>query len=229
MLAVGMASACLCLAHITVQAQVRILPLGDSVTSSYSPHDSYRYWLWHKLITNGFNVNFVGTQIGVASGSPTDTDFDMNHEGHPGWTTTDGLENIDAIMAATQPDIVLLDLGANDVLTGSPVTNAVEGLRELIEHMRAANPNIIVLVAEPTPYIGTDSKLMSKLASAIGHMAKTENQPGSQVIAVNLYGGFSVRRDTFDGMHPDQSGEIKISNRFFKVLRRKTVLGSLSG
>ncbi len=66
-------------------------------------------------MTAGFNVNFVGTQSGVADGTPANTNFDQNHEGHPGWMTQDALDNIDAIAATTQPDIVLIDLGSNDI------------------------------------------------------------------------------------------------------------------
>src|SRR5262245_1456626 len=224
MLVVGMASACLCLTQNSVQAQVRILPLGDSVTSSFGPHSSYRYWLWHKLTDNGFNVDFVGTQFGVADGVPENPDFDQDHEGHPGWTTTDGLNNVDSIAAATQPDIVLLDLGANDVIQGVPIPTIIAQLKLIIEHLRAANPNVKVLVAEPTPYVGENSRQMSKLKGAISHMAKVENQPGSKVCAVNLFGGFSVRSDTFDGMHPDESGENKIANRFYGALRKMQII-----
>jgi lysophospholipase L1-like esterase len=224
MLVVGLASACLCLAEKTVQAQVRILPLGDSVTSSFSPHDSYRRPLWQKLTSAGFNVEFVGTQNGVADGPPADTDFDMNHEGHPGWTTMDGLSHVDSIAAATQPDIVLLDLGANDVIQGVPIPTIIDQLKQIIDHLRAANPNVKVLVAEPTPYIGSNSRQMSKLKGAIGNMAKHESQPGSKVKAVNLFGGFSVGSDTFDGMHPNDSGEKKIANRFFSALKSMAIM-----
>src|SRR5580765_1323778 len=134
MLVVGLASACLCFTQKTVQAQVRILPFGDSVTASVSPHNSYRFWLWHKLTDNGFNVDFVGTQNGVADGAPANPDFDMDHEGHPGWTTMDGLIHVDSIAAATQPDIVLLDLGANDVIQGVPIPTIIAQLKEIIAH-----------------------------------------------------------------------------------------------
>src|SRR6185503_14232817 len=90
----------MCFAMFTAQAQTRILPLGDSVTSSFAPHSSYRYWLWHELVDAGYNVDFVGSQQGVADGTPDKTDYDQDHEGHPGWTTQDGVDNIDSIAAA---------------------------------------------------------------------------------------------------------------------------------
>jgi acyl-CoA thioesterase I len=210
------ASACMCFAALTVDAQTRILPLGDSVTSSFVPHSSYRYRLWHKLVNAGFNVDFVGTRNGVEGGIPDNSNFDMDHEGHPGWTTQDGLDNIDAIVAATQPDMVLLDLGGNDVLEGVPLVTTVENLTAIIDHLRAANPNIRIVLAQSTPYQGQNAKRMSKLRAAVRRIARTH----SRVWTVNLYGGFSVRKDTFDGTHPDDSGERKIAKAYFGLLKK---------
>ncbi len=204
----------------SAHAQTRILPLGDSVTSSFAPHSSYRYWLWHYLTDRGFLVDFVGTQRGVADGAPANTDFDQDHEGHPGWQTADALNAIDSIANATRPDIVLMDLGANDVMEGVPLTDTIANLQAIIEHLRAENPNIVVLLAEPTPFEGENRRNMSKLKGAINHLAHVENQPNSRVIAVNLFGGFSTRKDTFDGTHPDDSGEQKIAKRFYAALKK---------
>lgn len=214
------AGAFMAFAMVTSQAQTRILPLGDSVTSSFSPNSSYRYWLWHDLVNAGFNVDFVGTQYGVADGPAGNPDFDQDHEGHPGWTTQDGLENIDSIIAATQPDIVLLDLGANDVQEGFPMSTIESNLEGIIEHLKAANPNIVILLADPTPYRGPNSSRMSKLKGVISRVATLENQPGSSVLIVNLFGGFNVRKDTSDGMHPNEIGEQFIAQRFFAALQR---------
>jgi lysophospholipase L1-like esterase len=204
----------------TASAQTRILPLGDSGTSSFAPHSSYRYWLWQYLVNAGLNVNFVGTQRGVAGGVPTNTDFDQDHDGHPGWTTQDALANIDRIASATRPDIVLVDLGDNDVMEGVPMQNTVSNLEQIIERLRAVNPNVIILLGQPTPYIGPNHKNVSKLKGAIGKIAKAQNQPESPVMKVNLCSGFNVRKDTFDGMHPDESGEQKIAYKFFAALMK---------
>jgi acyl-CoA thioesterase I len=201
-------------------AQTRIMPLGDSVTSSFAPHTSYRFWLWQALIATGHNVDFVGTQHGVAEGEPGNEEFDQDHEGYPGWMTIDALEVIDSLAAADQPDIVLLDLGSNDVLEGIPLSETLTNLSLIIDHLRAANPNIVILLAQPTPYVGPNSRDMSKLKGALGKLAKQKRLPESPVIAVNLFGGFNVRKDTFDGVHPDESGEQKIAKKFFTALRK---------
>jgi len=66
----------------------RIMPLGDSITESFAPYDSYRYYLWTSLQNSGFrDIDFVGSQHGVLGGEPANENFDQDHEGHPGWTT----------------------------------------------------------------------------------------------------------------------------------------------
>jgi len=207
-------------AEMNATAQVRILPLGDSDTSSFAPHSSYRYWLWHRLVDAGFNVDFVGSQHSVVGGVPANADFDQDHEGHPGWATPDVLENINSIAAATQPDIVLIDLGANDVISGVPLETTTENFILIIQRLRAVNPQVTILLAQTPPFEGQDKVAMRLLRRAIRSVAKRENTRESRVYVVNLFGGFSVKKDTFDGMHPDESGEQKIAKRFFKVLRR---------
>lgn len=213
-------TACLCAAAFTAPAQTRILPLGDSVTSSFAPHSSYRYWLWHALIDSGYNVDFVGTQHGVTGGEPANADFDQDHEGHTGWTTSDALFVIDSIANATHPDIVLLDLGSNDVADEIPLENIVANLHEIIQHLRAVNPNVVILMARSTPSVGDNGRAMSRLRSAVKKVAKSETQPGSKVIAVNLSGGFNAKKNTFDGMHPNEVGEQKIARKYYRVLRK---------
>ena len=61
------AGACVCLGGLSANAQVRILPYGDSVTTFGSaPESSYRYWLYTDLTDAGFNFPpdfvFVGTE-----------------------------------------------------------------------------------------------------------------------------------------------------------------------
>src|SRR5579864_9174333 len=75
-LALLTAIACIRLASLTVDAQVNILPLGDSVTSrGAAPESSYRYYLYADLTNAGYQFSdvggplaFVGTQSGCQDG-----------------------------------------------------------------------------------------------------------------------------------------------------------------
>ncbi|HYG22368.1 MAG TPA: GDSL-type esterase/lipase family protein [Verrucomicrobiae bacterium] len=215
-----LALAVVCLLPASLAGQTRILPLGDSVTSSFAPNSSYRYWLWTILTRRGFDVDFVGTQWGVAGGSPGNTDFDQHHEGHPGWTTSDLLFSIESIAAATVPDIVLLDIGSNDVLEGIPASETRNNLVSIIDELRAVNPAVIVLLAQTTPYAGQSKRGMSMLKAAVKSACKIQKRSGGRVGIVNLAASFSVKRDTIDGVHPNVRGEQKIAVRYFNVLRK---------
>src|SRR5690606_21597128 len=171
-------------------AQVRILPLGDSVTSSFSPQSSYRYWLWQYLNTAGYDVDFVGTRWGVEGGGPGNPDFDQHHDGHAGWNSQDGVFNINSIAASTVPDVVLLDLSSNDILDGIPPENSLENLVAMMEALRAVNPDVIILLAQPTPFLGQNKRAMSKLRGAIKKSLKIEKKAGLRVYMVNLAGSF---------------------------------------
>lgn len=213
----------------TGRAQVRIMPFGDSVTSDgSSPESSYRYWLWTYMQQAGFNAVFTGSQYGVSDGTPANSNFDQRHEGHPGWTTQDGLDNIGWI-AAESPDIVLLDLGSNDVEQGMDLKTTTANLEQIIEAFRNVNPNVIIIISDPAPWVVNtgnrqsdhqEKSQMSKLKGAVNRAFKAEKRAGANIIKVNQWSGFNARRDTKDGMHPNVQGEQKIARKYFRALQR---------
>jgi acyl-CoA thioesterase-1 len=205
------------------QAVVRIMPLGDSITASMNGQASYRYWLWKKLVTAGASVDFVGSQKGVSFGTPRFSDFDQNHEGHTGWTTSQVIPNVTTWTRAARPDLVLLDLGANDVVQGRPSQNIIMQLKIIVVLLRAVNPNVKVLLAKLTPMVGFESQV-AELNSQIGPLAMQLNRPGSQVMVVDLASGFDLDADVGDGVHPTEAGEKLIANRFYRLILPMLVL-----
>jgi acyl-CoA thioesterase-1 len=211
---------------------INIMPMGDSVTSRGStPESSYRYWLWQKLLAAGFtDIDFVGNQSGVSDGAPANTDFDQDYEGggsdNDAWGTEDGIEHIGDANSRS-PDIVLLDLGSNDynpdVDLNSNIAQIQANLETIINGLAAANPNIIVLLAKPTPFETTDrgeKKFMSKLASGMSKVARDEKKAGVNVTTVGLFGSFNARKDTVDGTHPNVLGEQRIASKYFSALKK---------
>jgi lysophospholipase L1-like esterase len=224
-LALFVLSAGFCLACASASA-VTIMPFGDSVTANGSnPESSYRYWLYTSLTNAGYDVDFVGSKWGVQDGSPANDGFDQNFEGGDGWTSEDGVNNISWIAAQT-PDIVLLDLGANDIGQAWETADlgvTTTNLMEIVEGFRALNPNVVVVMAQPTRWITTDpneKKAMSRLGSAVAKAAKYEKKAGANVRVVGLAGGFSPTKDTKDGVHPNLRGEQKIARKYFSAIRR---------
>lgn len=90
---------------------VRIMPLGDSITGSPG---CWRALLWNNLQNAGYtNIHFVGTQPPQGCGIP----YDGANEGHGGALATNivSLNELPGWLSATNPDIVLMHLGTNDV------------------------------------------------------------------------------------------------------------------
>jgi hypothetical protein len=206
-----------------VCAQTRIMPLGDSITEAETGHASYRYWLWHELVDGGFDVDFVGTMNGVRGGPPLYEDFDQNHEGHWGWRADEVLAFIPTWAAAAQPEVVLMHLGHNDLWQGQGVDSTIDDLSGIVGELRSVVPNITVLLAQVIPGSGAAFDEIPDLNAAIAQLAGQLDTPWSRVIAVDHWTGFDPTTDTYDGTHPNEVGERKVSRRWVSAL--VTVLG----
>ncbi len=211
----------------------RILPLGDSITQSTLPHLSYRYNLWVKLIDSGFAFDFVGSLIDNAGSGGSNPGnwplyknvFDQNHEGHSGNRTDEILASLSGWMQGYTPDIVLLHIGTNDVLQSRQTQLAVTDIKAIIDTLRAKNPSIIVLLAKILPITPSDphAPLISQLNMAISGIVSEKNTPDSRVIAVDQNTGFDVATDTYDGVHPNATGEEKMAKKWFDALQLFTL------
>lgn len=198
---------------------VRIMPLGDSITQANARHNSYRRPLWLKLSQAGHRVDFVGSTRKHLGGPPPKQDFDLDHEGHWGWRVDEVLQQIEAWSRKAQPEIVLVHLGTNDLASGEPTDAVVGEVRSLIQTLRQVNPRVKVLVAELIPLEGSDPQFQ-QFNAQVRQLAAEMTAPESPVIAVDQFTGFDVKQDTYDGCHPNESGEKKMADRWFTALTK---------
>ena len=197
---------------------IKIMPLGDSITQSDSKHNSYRRNLWQKLGAGGYNVDFVGSQTKHCCwGSPPNPDFDLNHEGHWGWRTDQILDKIDQWAVVYKPDIVLIHLGHNDIFKGDSIHSTINELGDIINILRSHNTKVVVLLAQLIP-THPQSDSISKLNAEIPKLARSKSTVESPVIIVNQDDGFCANLDTYDGVHPNGSGEEKMANQWYKAI-----------
>jgi hypothetical protein len=195
---------------------LRIMPLGDSITEAADGGASYRYWLQKDLEGAHIRFDFVGSQHGVYGGAARFADFDHDHEGHWGWTTGQVLEHIDAWAASARPDVALVHLGTNDVVRDPAVIP--RNLAGIITALRKANPRVAVLLARLIPMRGFAAKL-GPVEESIERVAREQTTPDSPVAIVRQDEGFDVDADTYDGLHPNESGERKMAKRWFEAIR----------
>jgi hypothetical protein len=193
----------------------KIMPLGDSITASRTPHASYRYYLWRLLQDGGqTNVDFVGSQSGVTEGPPLYPDFDQHHEGHWGWRADEIAATIGGWAATHQPDIVLIHLGTNDLGQGEDVSSTLDDLRQIVLRLREQRPGVIVLLAQLIPRAGSAGDAIESLNAQIPALVAELNTPQSPVARVDQWTGMDEAADLYDGTHPNDAGERKMASQW---------------
>lgn len=198
---------------------VRIMPLGDSITQANRDRNSYRRPLWKSLEAEGFDVDFVGSLRDNHLGPPPNPDFDLDHEGHWGWTADEVLAEIPTWAAAHLPDVVLLQLGTNDVLRGQSLDGTVSELAGIVAALRAARPGVTVLMARLTPFDGPENARIAAFNELIPGLVARLDDPASPVIEVDQFTAIDPVADTVDGLHPNAAGEARIAERWLESLR----------
>jgi len=204
----------------TDKPPIRIMPLGDSITQGAADTGSYRKPLWKLLTINNQTIDFVGS---LKSNYPytrsARSDFDMNHEGHWGWRTDEVLLKINGWAKKSTPDIVLLHLGSNDILQKQKNEATVKELRQIIIALRKHNPRIEIFLAQLIPManksLNRQVQDFNDLLPNMAQSVKTENSP---VHIVDQYEGFDAFKDTYDGVHPNESGIKKMALKWYKAL-----------
>ena len=194
---------------------VRIMPLGDSITQSVTPYNSYRYYLWHLLLSENYRVDFVGSRNGVGGGLPANPDFDMDHEGHAGWRADEILANIQAWAMQASPDAVLLHIGHNDLCQGQSIASTVVDIGGIVDVLRTVNPHIHILLAQLIASSDCGIPLLNaKLPALVADKTTAE----SPITLVDQYTGFDASTMTFDGTHPNAIGDLRMADRWFEKL-----------
>jgi lysophospholipase L1-like esterase len=160
---------------------LRILPLGDSITWGYingGGSNGYRERLLADLKSSGFTVDFVGTQ---KSGNMADKD----NQGHPGFTISQ-IRGVAGGGLASRPNVVLLHAGTNDLNRGNPASepdaDAPRRLGLLIDDVLKAVPNAVVIVA----------KIIPSKKSGLAASVRTFNNALPAIVAARVSRGSKV-------------------------------------
>lgn len=201
---------------------VRIMPLGDSITGSPG---CWRGLLWDQLDQAGHDVDFVGSLSQACA--PTGSDAD--HEGHGGYLITQSVENGDvrAWLELNTPDVLLMHFGTNDIWNDLPPAQVLDAYTATVADLRELNPDATILVAQIIP-LAPDSSFgcadcpqrTIDLNAEIPDWAATHSTDRSPIVVVDQWTGFDPVTDTYDGVHPDDEGNVKIAARWFEALDR---------
>jgi len=220
---------------------INILTLGNSITNGTEVYNSYRRALWKKLHEANYNFDMIGSwDKHHWGGEVPDPDFDMDHEGHSGWTAGHMFTppdwdikshgNIKEWLKEYSPDIVLVELGTNDVFQCRTADEVIKDFSELVSVLRAKNSRVKIFIASVLP-LGQKWSVQNLCNSApYGELINTLNKkiavfvPGvttkqSPVVLVDQFTGIDPVHHMYDDIHPNAEGERIVAERWFKAIR----------
>jgi len=206
----------------------RITLLGDSITGSTCGPQ----FLSKALIDHGkTNFTFVGSNLNNHSCNGASP---VQSEGHGGYLVTDLVgsgqhaSELPKWCESNQSDLVLMQFGTNDVWNDRSPSAILAAYSTVLSDLRAANPNVIVLVAQITPLNPTgcsacESRVAALNAQIPGWASKSSTAT-SPVSVVDLHSAFSAASFTpnstytADGVHPNVAGAQLIADKWYAAL-----------
>ena len=195
--------------------QLRVMPLGDSITLGLSIAGGYRAPLYQLLTNAGYSVDFIGTQTGNgAAGLP-----DSDHEGYSGFTIPAVNSILSCVFnAVVEPDVILLLLGVNDYRAGIDTAHATNRLEALIVRIANNWPNAKIIVASLTevnePY---NTQIQTTFNPFLPGICERQRGLGRQVYFTDMHSAVPLA-DMPDQLHPNQLGYNKMATNWFAAV-----------
>lgn len=220
---------------VSAADEVRIMPIGDSITFGYGEDGGYRKYLDYALNEKGIAFDMVGPE-GPDTASfnykGQSYRYDNNHAGYSGYTIKqqypipswgenglyEKLQSKDAIKNH-QPDIVLLIIGTNDMTANRAMSDCANDLHTLVDYMLADLPEESVIfmgsIPEFTAY-GGNAQRVANYNSTVKEVAESY---GDRVCFADVHGCLNGTADlASDNLHPSGAGYEKMGQFWAGVI-----------
>jgi acyl-CoA thioesterase-1 len=178
------------------QATQNILVFGDSLSAGYGiPRDAS----WVSLL-----------KIELRKSHPK---LDVVNASISGETTSGGLRRIGKALTDHKPQIVIIELGANDGLRGSTLGDTEKNLSTIIEQSRMANAKVILLGIQIPPNYGLDyAKKFHALYPILAKRYKVALVPF-------MLEGIPPEQFQADNLHPNAQAQAQILRNVLTALK----------
>ncbi|GGD12262.1 GDSL-type esterase/lipase family protein [Nocardioides daphniae] len=210
----------------------RIMVVGDSISQGSAGDFTWRYRLYTHLKASGVTPDMVGVRRHLfdnVADSQTGPDrmayvhpFDQDHAAWWGQRAADKVSQIQAEVQATQPHYLLLLMGINDVAADQDPTAA---LKQVIRNARAAKPDVRIVLGTLVPTEielqadRTDFRDLARAANfGIVDIRDTMSTTRSPIRLAFTRTDFDPALHTYDGVHPNSRGEVRIAAAFADAL-----------
>ena len=177
-----------------------ILFFGNSLTAGYGldPSESFPTLIQKRIDSLGYNYKVVNA-------------------GLSGETTAGGNTRIEWVLERQPVDIFVLELGANDGLRGINPEETRRNLKEIIEKVRAANPDVEIILAGMLvpPSMGQDYS--QKFSRVFPEVAEEKNVELIPFLLEDVAGERDLNQA--DGIHPTAEGQKIVAENVWAVLK----------
>lgn len=182
-------------------AQQTILVFGDSLSAGYG---IARAQAWPSLLQH--ELAQTHPQYAVVNASIS------------GETTAGGRSRINAVLREHHPAIVLLELGANDGLRGTPLETSEANLAYIIKQCTASGARVLLLGMQLPPNYGSD------YATQFKAMYPKLAQRSHSALVPFLLEGVTPEQFQADNLHPVAAAQSRILQNVLQ--RLKGMLGT---
>ncbi|MFI8349935.1 GDSL-type esterase/lipase family protein [Streptomyces sp. NPDC085596] len=218
---------------------LRFMPVGDSMTIGSAGEHTWRYRLWqHLRSTYGDPFQIVGPREALydqATGEAgsyeyADPDFPRAHLA--GWG--EGWQHMAPLIGEAvrghRADILLVSLGLIDLGFYTNAEQTADNVRAFVAAAREAHPRVRMVLLPVIPNIRAqeDAPFAEQVDLFNALLAKTAadlDEPRSPLLLASAPRNWDIHTDTYDGTHPNASGEHRIAEAFAGAMHEAWGLG----
>jgi acyl-CoA thioesterase-1 len=181
-----------------VSDKPKIIAFGDSLTAGFglAEKESYPYLLQERLKADGYN-------------------YEVINAGVSGETSLGGLERIDWVLEQDNVQILILELGANDLLRGLPVAKMKSNLSAIIKRAKAKNIKVLLCGMLAPPTMG--AQYQREYVNAFPDLASEYDVEFLPFLLENV--ALNKNLNQPDGIHPNAEGEKIMTENVYKALK----------
>ena len=176
----------------------KIVAFGDSLTAGFglTERESYPYLLQERLNADGYGYEVVNAGVS-------------------GDTSLGGVERVDWVLEQDNVEILVLELGANDLLRGVPVAKMKANLDQIIRKAKAKNVTVLLCGMLAPPTMGAEYQ--RAYSSAFPDLATEHKVAYLPFLLENV----ALKRELnqADGIHPNADGTKIMMTNIYKELK----------
>jgi acyl-CoA thioesterase-1 len=177
----------------------KIVAFGDSLTAGFglTEKESYPYLLQERLRADGYQYAVINAGVS-------------------GDTSLGGVERADWVLNAEGVEVIVLELGANDLLRGVPAAQMKKNLDAIIRKAKAKNVKVLLCGMIAPPTMGTDYQ--RTFNTAFPDLA-AEHKVAFVPFVLE---GIALNKDLnqADGIHPNAAGARIMTETIYRELRK---------